>query len=122
MKRGLALVAAMIAALAMPLAADARQHGGGGHKGGGHHMSGGHKGGGHQMRGHRRGGGHMGNPGHRAGKHYRGGGKHYGRHYNRGRQHGHHGRRFWHGRWYAYGIGPCWRWSPRYAEFVWVCY
>ena len=112
MKRGLALVVAMIAALAMPLAADARPHGG--HKGGGHHMS----------SGHHRGGAHIGNRGHRAGKHFRGPGRHYKGHIRHGGRHyGHrHHRRFWHGRWYAYGIGPCWRWSPRYAEFVWVCY
>jgi hypothetical protein len=29
------------------------------------------------------------------------------------------GRRFWHGRWYAYGVGPCWRLTP--AGYVWVC-
>jgi hypothetical protein len=43
---------------------------------------------------------------------------------------GHHGRRFfvrghhrhfWHGRWWDYGVGPCWAWSDEYAEYVWVC-
>jgi hypothetical protein len=29
------------------------------------------------------------------------------------------GRRFWHGRWYAYGVGPCWRLTP--GGYVWVC-
>src|SRR5262245_4197310 len=29
------------------------------------------------------------------------------------------GRRFWRGRWYAYGVGPCWRPSP--IDFVWIC-
>jgi hypothetical protein len=33
---------------------------------------------------------------------------------------GHH-RHFWHGRWWAYGIGPCWVWSDFYSEYVWVC-
>jgi hypothetical protein len=32
---------------------------------------------------------------------------------------GGHGRRFWHGRWYDYGVGPCWRWTP--GGYVWVC-
>ncbi|MBS0239406.1 MAG: sulfur globule protein precursor [Proteobacteria bacterium] len=101
MKRGLVFASALAAALAMPLAADARPHGGG-HHGGGHHI-----------------GKH-----HNGGKHFRPGGRHHGGniYYGGRRHHGHHGRRFWHGRWYAYGIGPCWRWSPRYAEFVWVCY
>jgi hypothetical protein len=29
------------------------------------------------------------------------------------------GRRFWRGRGYAYGVGPCWRSSP--IGFVWIC-
>ncbi len=29
------------------------------------------------------------------------------------------GRRFWHGRWWPYGVGSCWRSSP--IGFVWVC-
>jgi hypothetical protein len=29
------------------------------------------------------------------------------------------GRHFWHGRWYAYGAGPCWLASP--VGYVWVC-
>jgi hypothetical protein len=33
---------------------------------------------------------------------------------------GHH-RHFWHGRWWAYGIGPCWVWSDLYSEYVWAC-
>jgi hypothetical protein len=33
---------------------------------------------------------------------------------------GHH-RHFWHGRWWAYGIGPCWVWSDYYGEYVWAC-
>jgi hypothetical protein len=33
---------------------------------------------------------------------------------------GHH-RHFWHGRWWAYGVGSCWAWSDDYGEYVWVC-
>jgi hypothetical protein len=29
------------------------------------------------------------------------------------------GGRFWHGRWYGYGIGPCWSLSP--DGYIWVC-
>jgi hypothetical protein len=29
------------------------------------------------------------------------------------------GRRFWHGRWYPYGVGPCWQLAP--GGYVWVC-
>src|SRR6185437_14279229 len=28
-------------------------------------------------------------------------------------------RRFWHGRWWPYGVGTCWRSTP--IGFVWVC-
>jgi len=28
-------------------------------------------------------------------------------------------RRFWHGRWWPYGVGSCWRSTP--IGFVWVC-
>lgn len=30
--------------------------------------------------------------------------------------------RYWGGRWWAYGVGPCWRYNPFYANWVWVCY
>jgi len=33
---------------------------------------------------------------------------------------GHH-RHFWHGRWWYYGVGPCWVWSDYYGEYVWAC-
>jgi hypothetical protein len=36
------------------------------------------------------------------------------------RHHDHH-RRFWHGTWYEYGVGLCWRWSDDDHEYVWVC-
>ena len=32
---------------------------------------------------------------------------------------GDHARRFWHGRWYPYGVGSCWQWSP--VGYVWIC-
>jgi hypothetical protein len=39
--------------------------------------------------------------------------------------HGHyhysHGRHFWHGQWYAYGVGSCWAYDPAYDEYYWVC-
>jgi hypothetical protein len=28
---------------------------------------------------------------------------------------------FWHGRWWYYGVGPCWVWSDYYGEDVWAC-
>ena len=31
------------------------------------------------------------------------------------------GRRFFRGRWWDYGVGPCWRILPNGA-YVWVCY
>jgi hypothetical protein len=31
---------------------------------------------------------------------------------------GGHGR-LWHGRWWGYGVGPCWRAAP--IGFVWIC-
>ncbi len=32
---------------------------------------------------------------------------------------GEHGRRWWHGRWYPYGVGSCWRPTP--VGYVWIC-
>ena len=29
------------------------------------------------------------------------------------------GRHWWNGRWYGYGVGPCWLWSP--IGYVWIC-
>jgi hypothetical protein len=29
------------------------------------------------------------------------------------------GRRFWHGRWWGPGIGPCWQWTP--LGWIWIC-
>jgi len=31
------------------------------------------------------------------------------------------GRRYWRGRWWAYGVGSCWRLTPD-GFYVWVCY
>src|SRR3974377_1541549 len=80
---------------------------GGGHRGGGdHHLSfnGGH---------------------HNGGDHHNGHGDfrrrdHDGDERFAYRHHDHH-RRFWHGTWYEYGVGSCWRWSDDDHEYVWVC-
>ena len=37
----------------------------------------------------------------------------------RSRHYGH-VRRYWHGRWWAYGVGSCWRITPD-GYYVWVC-
>jgi hypothetical protein len=29
------------------------------------------------------------------------------------------GRRYWRGRWWAYGVGSCWRWTE--IGYVWIC-
>jgi hypothetical protein len=29
------------------------------------------------------------------------------------------GRRFWHGHWYGYGVGPCWSVTP--VGYIWIC-
>ena len=31
-----------------------------------------------------------------------------------------HGGRWWHDRWWGYGVGSCWRWTP--YGYIWVCY
>jgi hypothetical protein len=31
-----------------------------------------------------------------------------------------HVRRYWHGRWWAYGVGSCWRLTPD-GYYVWIC-
>jgi hypothetical protein len=49
---------------------------------------------------------------------YRGGARVVGSRYYGGTWYGT-GRRYWHGRWWPYGIGSCWRNSP--IGFVWVC-
>jgi hypothetical protein len=49
---------------------------------------------------------------------YRGGARVVGSRYYGGTWYGT-GRRYWHGRWWAYGVGSCWRNSP--IGFVWVC-
>ncbi|WP_155831157.1 MULTISPECIES: hypothetical protein [unclassified Hyphomicrobium] len=89
----------------------------------------------------RRGGGGFRGGGFRGGRHFRGGGRHWnggrawrggrywrggrawrgGRYWRGGRWYGGRGR-YWGGRWWAYGVGTCWRWSPYYGRFVWVCY
>jgi hypothetical protein len=42
-----------------------------------------------------------------------------GRRYYGGVYYGH-GRRYWRGRWWAYGVGSCWRITPA-GYYVWVC-
>ena len=42
-----------------------------------------------------------------------------GRRYYGGVYYGHR-RRYWHGRWWAYGVGSCWRITPD-GYYVWVC-
>ena len=88
-------LAALAAGLVLGTPALAGGHGGG-------HGGGGHGGGGHGPGGHFGGGG----------PHFGGGGPHFG---------GGRGGHFWHGRFWGYGIGPCWRLTP-YGEYVWVCY
>lgn len=31
------------------------------------------------------------------------------------------GSRWWRGRWWSYGAGPCWRWSQWRQNWKWVC-
>lgn len=38
-----------------------------------------------------------------------------------GRGHYSHSRHFWHGRWWAYGVGSCWTYDPNYDEYYWTC-
>jgi hypothetical protein len=61
-----------------------------------------------------------------ASAHWAGGGGHFGGHFAHfgGGPGGHfwgHGRRFWHGHWWGYGVGPCWVWSDVYGQYVWAC-
>ena len=72
--------------------AQAKGHGGGGHGGGGH------GGGGHSS--------------YHGGDHWGGG---HATHLGGGRGRGH----YWHGRWWGYGVGPCWRLSP--GGWIWIC-
>jgi hypothetical protein len=64
-------------------------------------------------------GGHGGHHGGHGGHHGGHGGHHGGHGGHHGRHGGHHGRHFWHGHWWGYGEGPCWRWTP--AGYVWTC-
>jgi hypothetical protein len=67
-------------------------------------------------------------PGGRGGPHF-GGGRHFGGgphfgpgHFGPGPGRFGGGRRFWHGRYWPYGVGPCWAWSPVYGQYVWQCF
>ena len=57
-------------------------------------------------------GGHHGG-GHHEGHH--GGGHHEGHHDG-----GHHGGHWYHGRYWGYGVGACWAWTP--YGYEWICY
>jgi hypothetical protein len=88
------LVTAGASAVMMAATNISAQARGGGHGGGGH-GGGGHGGGGHA-------GGHASHGGYGHGHFIGGGGEH-----------------FWHGHWWRYGVGPCWRWTP--AGYIWIC-
>jgi hypothetical protein len=99
MRKSVYALAVTLALGTLTLGSDAfAMHGGGGHMGGGGHFGGGFHGrsvphgGGHFGGGHM--GGHFGHGGHFGG---------HPAHFVRG--HDHH---FWHGRWWGYGVGPCW--------------
>jgi len=32
-----------------------------------------------------------------------------------------HRRHYWHGRWWTYGVGPCWVYNDDYDEYRWTC-
>lgn len=97
--RKISLVAAVAACLFIPAPALAKKGGGGpGGPGGGWQQGGGGGGKGRESRSGRWQGG--GGPG------LQGGGRH-------------HGRRFGRGRWWNYGVGPCWRITP--AGYIWIC-
>ena len=143
-------LAAILALGSLSLATNASaEHGGGGRGGGGGHFSGG--GGGHfgGSSGGHFGSGSSGHFGGGGGGHFGGGGGHIasgrfatghgpgapivagrgpgpGIHVAPGyRAHvfvaGGHRRHFWHGRWWYYGVGPCWVWSDYYGEYVRAC-
>ena len=110
MLKKISLILSITAALGIGtvVSADAKGGGhGGGHHGGGHH--GGHHGGGHHGGGHH-GGGHHDHAARDAHEH---GAAHNRNRYVVGKSYDGHiwfgqtGHR-WHGRWYAYGVGPCW--------------
>jgi hypothetical protein len=66
-------------------------------------------------------------PRHQGGSHFRVGHAHWvgaRGHWVGGHRHwvGGYGGRFWHGRRWAHGAGPCWRWSPYFGRWSWVCY
>ena len=127
----IALVAtAVLATTLLPGDAFARRSGGGGHVGhaasfrgvGGHHaVAVRHGVGGYHAVGVRQGAVGIHNNvvvGRRATVLARGGAYRVGGRYHGGIWYGT-GRHWWNGRWYAYGVGPCWLWSP--IGYVWVC-
>jgi hypothetical protein len=123
-RKSVLALTAIVALGGLSLATDASaQHHGGGHGGGGAHFGGGgaHFGGrqigaGRPATG--RGPGAPAVAGRGPGPGVRGGAPSYGA---RAFVPGGHRRHFWHGRWWYYGVGPCWVWSDYYGEYVWAC-
>ena len=108
-------LAAILALGSLPLATNASARDEGGHRGGGYaapHFGAGHGPGGHFEAG--RPGAHI-LPGHGPGRHFVAGPQ------GRAFVSGGHRRHFWHGRWWDYGVGPCWVWSDVYSAYVWAC-
>jgi len=105
MLKKISLILSITAALGIGIVASANAKGHGGGNGGGHH-GGGHHGAGRYGHAHH-GGAHV-NRNVRVHEN-RPANRHYvvGRTYNGHIWFGHRGHR-WHGRWYAYGVGPCW--------------
>src|SRR4029078_2307886 len=74
--------------------------------------------------GHGHGHGHGHGQGHGHGHHGHGHGRAHGHSHGHRSWHGHghwHGHRghWWHGRYWGYGVGSCWRWTP--AGYIWIC-
>lgn len=115
MLRKSAVFVAVAAALLIPVGdTSARPHGG--HSGGGRthaHVSSGHFSGARVLHSRGLSTGHAIHSGAR---------RIHSGHVHHGHAHHGHGRHFWHGRWWGYGIGPCWVWSDYYDEFIWQCY
>ena len=102
-----------LGSLALATGASARDNG---RRGGGDHVAAMHVGTGHGPGAHFA-AGHPGArvlPGHGPGAHIVAG------HPGRAFVSGGHGRHFWHGRWWDYGVGPCWAWSDVNGGYVWV--
>jgi hypothetical protein len=104
----------MLGSLTLATGAFARDNG---RRGGGDHVAAVHVGAGHGPGAHFAAGHPSARvlPGHGPGAHIMAG------HSGRAFVSGGHRRRFWHDRWWDYGVGPCWAWSDVTGEYVWVC-